>query len=54
VFKALDHDNSGSLTIAEFKQALKESVAKGIRVGEGVLESVDLDHSGSISYTEFL
>lgn len=55
VFKAIDSDNSGTITVAEMWEGLK---AKGDLCNladlEAVVASMDLDGSGTIDYEEFL
>lgn len=54
VFKKSDKDNSGSLTIAEFHNCIREADLGLTRKEVNVLmHSVDVDMSGTITYEEF-
>ena len=52
-FRALDKDNSGTLSMAEIRDAFVEmkSPAKEL---ETIFKNVDFNHDGEINYTEFL
>ena len=54
-FQVMDTDNSGTISLAEFKKALAASSDK-ISEDEfgGIFDSIDLDGTGLISYSEFL
>jgi calcium-dependent protein kinase len=52
-FRVIDKDNSGSISLQEFRQALK---GKGINEDmiSNVFEKIDQDHNGTITFSEFL
>lgn len=53
-FKAMDTDNSGTITISELKELLtKHGVVSDETIRE-IFDSVDVDSSGSIQFHEFL
>ena len=54
-FRIADDDNSGSLDFPEFKKALHDfGCEMDPQDCENLFKSLDLDHSGEISYDEFL
>ena len=55
MFLELDADNSGTLTINEIHQGLKDCGFKNVPEElQKVMDSVDSDGSGKIDYTEFI
>ena len=52
-FKVIDKDNSGSISLQEFRDALKDRGIKEDMIAE-VFEQIDQDHNGSITFSEFL
>uniref|UniRef100_A0A7S1XET4 Calmodulin n=1 Tax=Compsopogon caeruleus TaxID=31354 RepID=A0A7S1XET4_9RHOD len=55
IFKTIDTDNSGSITIDELKEAIKKT---GTKIPEAELQEIvdtyDVDGDGTIDYSEFL
>jgi len=51
LFLDLDTDNTGTLTLEEFKQAIEVS---GLNGAEAAFRAMDLNSSGEINYSEFL
>jgi len=51
LFLDLDTDNTGTLTLEEFKHAIAES---GLHGAEAAFRALDVNSSGEINYTEFL
>ncbi|OUS48804.1 calcium-dependent protein kinase [Ostreococcus tauri] len=54
MFKELDKDKSGKITIDELRQGLKLQSAEAAAQLEEVVASVDLDGSGDLDYEEFI
>ncbi|CAG5123750.1 unnamed protein product [Candidula unifasciata] len=52
VFKQLDKDNCGSISIEELKQVLAEQGLAGD--AEAIIDQVDKDDNGKVSFEEFL
>merc|ERR1719195_2211380 len=50
IYLDLDTDNTGTLTLEEFKQAIEES---GMSAAEAAFRALDLNNSGEINYSEF-
>jgi calcium-dependent protein kinase len=53
-FLRLDKDGDGSLTAAELSEGLSEMKGGSSIDVDFILDAVDLDHNGSISFTEFV
>ncbi|XP_010555837.1 PREDICTED: calcium-dependent protein kinase 20-like [Tarenaya hassleriana] len=55
MFKMIDADNSGQITLEELKNGL-ERVGANLKDSEiiGLMESADMDNSGTIDYGEFI
>ncbi|KAM7499996.1 hypothetical protein LguiA_024410 [Lonicera macranthoides] len=55
MFKMMDADNSGHITVEELKNGL-EKVGANLKDSEinGLMQAADLDNSGSIDYSEFV
>lgn len=55
-FKAMDRDGDGQLSKEELIEAYSKSMAPGsaARLVEHIMTTVDTDHNGHISYSEFL
>lgn len=58
VFQKMDSDDSGTLSLHEFKDAMSASRATHPEVNstriEEMFNTIDLSHSGEVDYTEFL
>ena len=54
MFKELDKDKSGKITVDELRQGLKLQSAEAAAQLEEVVASVDLDGSGDLDYEEFI
>ena len=52
-FKVIDKDNSGSISLQEFRDALKDRGVKEDMISK-VFDQIDQDHNGSITFSEFL
>ncbi|XVE96228.1 hypothetical protein REPUB_Repub02eG0203800 [Reevesia pubescens] len=55
MFKMIDADNSGHITLEELKTGL-EKVGSNLKDSEinGLMEAADIDNSGTIDYSEFI
>lgn len=55
VFKQIDKNNDGNISLEELKMALESRKEKSdLSELKKVMESIDSDKSGSINYTEFI
>ncbi|RWW71879.1 hypothetical protein BHE74_00020397 [Ensete ventricosum] len=58
MFKSMDTDNSGTLTVEELKAGLPKLGNLGIKISESevkqLIEAADVDGNGSIDYMEFI
>ncbi|CAL9052085.1 calcium-dependent protein kinase 15-like [Musa acuminata AAA Group] len=58
MFKSMDTDNSGTLTVEELKAGLPKLGNLGIKISESevkqLIEAADVDGNGSIDYLEFI
>lgn len=54
LFKTLDKNNDGVLTVDEISSGLKELEFHTAKELEQVIKSMDTDGSGTIDYTEFI
>ena len=56
IFKGFDVNNDGNISFKEFRQGLLQLNQNNLNEGEikAIFSAIDLDHSGSIAYTEFL
>ncbi|KAJ8754576.1 hypothetical protein K2173_005737 [Erythroxylum novogranatense] len=55
MFKMIDEDNSGQITLEELKNGL-ERVGANLKESEilGLMQAADIDNSGTIDYSEFI
>jgi calcium-dependent protein kinase len=53
VFRSLDQQNTGILTVNEIKEAFKGSSMAQEDV-DGIFNMIDFDHDGVINYSEFI
>jgi hypothetical protein len=55
MFKAFDKDNSGTITLSEMKEGLKKmGNPLGEAEVEAMMQQIDVDGNGEISYEEFI
>jgi len=54
VFQKMDLDDSGTLSLSEFKQSMAESPGMDSARCEEIFHQMDSTHSGEVDYTEFL
>ncbi|KAJ8771015.1 hypothetical protein K2173_023340 [Erythroxylum novogranatense] len=55
MFKMIDEDNGGQITLEELKNGL-ERVGANLKESEilGLMQAADIDNSGTIDYSEFI
>jgi serine/threonine protein kinase len=54
VFRQVDLDKTGSISLSEFQRGFSECQCGGGKTTEDIFNGIDAFHDGTISYTEFL